>query len=213
MKKIIIILFLSSFFIPVYATTNWKLKKDKDGIKIYSGSVPNTNIKAIKAEYVLTTSCSELTALLLNAKAHKQWVYNTATSYVIKEVTAQEQIYYSEVSMPWPLTNRDIVVNLKISQNTVTKVMTVIAAAVPGYVPLKKGTIRVRSSTAIWKITPIGSGQVKVDYTAQADPGGSVPAWAVNTFCDTGPFETFKELKKVLLAGNYKSAHFDFITN
>jgi hypothetical protein len=211
MKTLIITILFSLSFAIVYAGTNWELKKDKEGIKVFSGSVPNSNIKAVKAECVLNTSLSRLTALLLDAKAHEQWVYSTKSSYLIKKVSDQEQIYYSEMSMPWPIVNRDVVVDLKITQNPVTREVAVDAIVVTGYVPIKDGIIRVPLSKVNWAIIPIGNSQVKIEYTAQADPGGSVPAWAVNMFCDKGPFETFKKLKSVLASDAYKDEHLSFI--
>src|SRR5580692_9188241 len=130
MKKILLLLLISSTSIMVQAQTEWNLKKDEEGIKVYTGSVPNSNIKAVKVTCTLNTSLSKLTALLLDSKAHEQWVYNTKTSYVIKQLSAGSQLYYSEISMPWPLTNRDVVVEMNITQQPGTNVMYVSANAV-----------------------------------------------------------------------------------
>src|SRR5579872_6663154 len=130
MKKTILLLLLSLTCIMVNAQTAWDLKKDDEGIKVYTGTVPNSNIKAVKVTCILDASLSMLTALLMDTKAHEQWVYNTKTSYLVKQLGAGSQVYYSEISMPWPLTNRDVVVEMNISQQPGSNVMYVSANAV-----------------------------------------------------------------------------------
>jgi hypothetical protein len=39
---------------------------------------------------------------------------------------------------------------------------------------------------------------IHIVYTFEADPGGSIPAWMVNSFADKGPFESFKKLGQLL---------------
>jgi hypothetical protein len=201
-----------SVFLNGFASEKWELKKDADGIKVYTAAVPNTNIKAIKVECTINASLSQLTAFLLDAKAHENWVYSTKQSYMVKQLAPNHQVYYSEMTMPWPLTNRDVVVDLMITQDP-TKVLTVKAVAVKGYVEQNKNKVRVPLSVVNWTVTPLSKSVLKIDYVAQADPGGAIPAWVVNMFITKGPFETFKSLRKAVSAAKYSNASFDFITD
>lgn len=203
-RLLIIPVFLVSLLTQVHAQTKWELKKHEDGIKVYAGSVPNSNIKAIKLECTIDATIPQLTALLLDAKAHERWVYSTETSYEVKKIDDNHVIYYSAMSMPWPVKNRDIVVDLKLTLNPNTKVLTVNGAAIPGHVAVKKDVIRVTSSKVLWTVTPISAKQLKIEYIAQADPGGSIPAWVVNMFCTKGPFETFKRLRETVSLPEYR---------
>ncbi|MCW3123667.1 MAG: lipid-binding domain protein [Flavipsychrobacter sp.] len=210
MKRMIIFLAACAVTGTLHAT-EWELKKDKDGIKVYTGTVSNSNLKAVRAVFTLNASMSQLTALLLDTKAHEQWVYNTKTSYTVKKVSANNLVYYSEVSMPWPLANRDVVVEMAITQQPVTKVLYVTANTAPGSVPVSKDKVRVPLSKVSWVVTPIGKNKLSVEYVAEADPGGEVPAWLVNSFTTKGPFETFKKLKELVTAPAYRDVHFDFV--
>jgi hypothetical protein len=213
MKKTLFLVLILCASIFARAEITWELKKDKDGIKVYTGNIPNSNIKAVKVTCVLSARLSQLTALLLDTRAHEQWVYNTKTSYLIQQLSTNRLIYYSEVTMPWPLTNRDIVVEMNISQQSATKVIYVSAANAEAYVPIHKDIVRVPLSKVNWIITPIGNNQLSVEYIGQADPGGSVPAWLVNSFSTKGPFETFKKLKELVVSPAYRHAHYNFITD
>lgn len=213
MKKMILCLLILCMGGIAGAETKWELKKDQEGIKVYTGNVPNTNIKAVKAVFVLDATLSQLTALLLDTKAHEQWVYSTKTSYLVKNLGTGRQMYYSEVAMPWPLANRDVVADMVISQQPATKVMSVSVNAAQNGVPLDKNKVRVPLSKVNWTVTPIAHNKLSVEYVAQADPGGDIPAWLVNSFCIKGPFETFKKLRELVSSAAYVNAQFDFITN
>lgn len=191
----------------------WTLKKDAEGIKVYTGTSPHPNIKAVRVECRVKTTLSRLAALLLDAKAHEEWIYNTKVSYLVEQISPQEQLYYSEIEMPWPLSNRDVVINLKLSQDRESKVMTVIATAVQGHVPGLKDKVRVTSSQAIWKIVPVSDDEVEIEYVGWANPGGSVPPWAVNLVACKGPFETFKRLRGLVNQPAYYNVQLQFVQN
>lgn len=211
MKKIALLLLVSVTCAMAHAQTAWELKKDKEGIKVYTGSTPNSNIKSVKVNCTLNTSFSRLTAILLDTKAHEQWVYNTKTSYLVKQLSGNHLLYYSEISMPWPLTNRDVVIDMIISQQPGTKVMYISANTAENYVPVNKDKVRVPSSKVNWTVTCIGESQLSIEYIGQADPGGDVPAWLVNSFSTKGPFETFKKLKELVASSAYEHAQYAFI--
>lgn len=179
------------------AQTNWELKKDAEGIKVYTAAKAGSDIKAIKVLCTLNATADQLIAYLTDAKAHEQWVYSTKQSYLVKRVSEGHQIYYSEITMPWPLSNRDVVVDLKIVKNS-NNVITVKASAIDGYVPKDKKKVRISFSDVNWIVTPAGTNTLKVEYVAQADPGGNIPTWVSNMFITKGPFETFKLLRKAL---------------
>ena len=193
------IVLILCFVVPLIcmAQKDWQLKKEEDGIRVYSRSMEGSKLKSIKVTCELDGSMSQLTALLLDAKAHEEWVYNTRSSYVVKQLSPTEQIYYSEITLPWPMTNRDVVVLMTLNQDPATKTMEVKADAIEGHVEKKEGIVRVPLSSVTWKVKPL-QGKLQVEYVAQADPGGNVPPWIVNSFSTKGPLETFKRLKKLM---------------
>lgn len=193
------------------AQTTWVLKKNCDGIKIYAGSVEGSDVKSVKLECTLDASLPQLCALLLDASAHDKWIYCTEKSHAVKQIGENEQVYYSEMDMPFPFTNRDIVVHIKLSLHPVTRVLTVLGEAVDGYVGVKKDLVRVKMSKIRWTVTPLAAGKLHVSYIANVDPAGKLPAWIVNMFITKGPYETFKNVKKLVQAPEYKNRKFGFL--
>lgn len=209
LKNILLILLLS--FSTAYAQSNWKLNTEKDGIKVYTSPVADSKVKAIKVESEFNATPTQLVALLLDVKACPNWVYHTKSCTLVKQVSANEVYYYSEISVPWPVENRDFVGHLTATQNPETKVVTVDGPAVPGLVAVKPGVVRISHSIGKWTIIPAGNNQIKVQYTLQVDPGGSVPAWLTNLFATDGPLQSFKSLRKQLDKPAYKNAELAFI--
>lgn len=204
------IVFVSLLLIMSLSTASgqnvWKLNTEKEGIKIYTSIVPDSKVKAIKVECELNTTTAQLVALLMDVKATPDWVYHTKSCVLLKQVSPSELYYYSEINLPWPATNRDFVVHLTATENPDTKVVTVAGPAVPGFVPVKKGIVRVDNSSGEWIITPTGPEQVKVEYTIHTDPGGSLPSWLVNMFATEGPLQIFRSLKIQLQKPAYKNS-------
>lgn len=182
----------------VQAQDKWELKKNSDGIRIYTRTVAGSEIKELKADFEAAGTISRLAGLLLDVPGQKDWVYSTKLSTVVKVIGEQELIYYSEKSMPWPVTNRDVVMHVKLVQDPAKRTLTMNAWAENNVIPVKKSLVRVQSSQVAWKVSTTENNLLKIEYYAKADPGGSVPAWVTNMFITKGPYESFLKLRNKL---------------
>ncbi|MES2276507.1 MAG: START domain-containing protein [Bacteroidota bacterium] len=211
MYKVAALFLLLLGFLTASGQQNWKLNNEVDGIKVYSAAVPDSKVKAIKVECDLQATLAQLVTVLLDIKTCTDWVYNTKSCILLKQVSASELYYYSEVNIPWPAQNRDFVAHLTITQNPDTKVVYVDGPAVPGMVPIKKGVVRIERSIGKWVIAPLAGGRVHVTYTLQVDPGGIIPAWLVNMVAGEGPTQSFKKLRLQLQKPAYRDVSLSFI--
>ena len=211
------VFFMSLFMVLAAASASaqndWKLSADKEGVKIYTSIVSDSKIKAVKVECDLNTTPSQLVAVVMDINSATDWVYHVKSAKLIKQVSPSELYYYSEVSLPWPVANRDFVAHLVVTQDPASKVVTIDGPAVQGFVPVKKGVVRVDNSFGRWVITPVGSGQVHVQYTIHTDPGGTIPAWLVNIFATDAPLKIFEGLKVQLQKPAYKNTALAFVEN
>ena len=208
-RTFIIICSISPLFLK--AQTSWVLKKDKDAIRIYTRDANESQFKSVKVMCTIPGTLSQLTALLLDVSAHERWVYNTKRSYLVKQPNPNQQIYYSQIDLPWPLADREVVVFMNIVQDPVTKILHVDIDNAENNIPVKDGTVRVPASSVKWKVTVLPGKLLSIEYYGQADPGGNVPAWVANPFTTKGPFETFRRLRQVITSPSYANARFDFI--
>lgn len=214
MNKLLLLIVCSLCTVSIIAQEeDWKLKSDKDDIKTYSRKLADSKINAVKVESVFAVPATQFVAVLLDVPSYDTWVYNSKSTRLIKQVSPSELFYYSEVSFPWPTTNRDFVSHVVISQDPATKVVRINAKNVSGIVPVKQNIVRIEKSSGEWIITPVGKNQVKIEYVLQVDPGGDLPAWLINPFASKGLVETFKNLRKQLQQPRYAATRLPFITD
>lgn len=196
-----------------FGQPEWKFVTERDGIRISSRGVADSKVKALRVDCTLNAGAAAIVALLLDIDASVQWVSHTKTCTLVKQISLSELYYYSEVSLPWPLNNRDFVAHIKVTQDPLTKVVTVDAPAVKGFVKNRDNLVRITHSTGLWRLTPLGSKTTKVEYTLQVDPGGVIPAWLVNSLSAQGPMESFKGMKTQLLKPKYLSTKLPYIAD
>ena len=208
------LLFSTLFFLAAssFAQNDWKLRTEKDGIKVYSAEVSYSKVKALKVECNFKASSSQLVAVLLDIRNSAKWIYHTKSASLVKQISPSELYYYSEIALPWPVENRDFVAHLTVTQNKETKVVTIDGPAVPGFIAAKDGIVRIEKSRGQWVIEPLSKNEVKVIYTLQVDPGGLLPPWLVNLLATEGPIQTFRNLKIQLQNPTYMNSKLAFIT-
>ncbi len=198
MKKILLISLAVAYNFTLVAQNDWKLSKDNNGIKVYSKKEDDAKFKSVKVVCDIEGTIDKLITVLKNISNNKNWVYNTKQSYIIKNVTGNEIIYYEETGLPWPLNNRDVVINMRFNRDDVHKTLTIEANGLQGQPEVKKGNVRLGYFKGIWQITTKDSKHINITYLLTIDPGGSVPAWAYNLFLSTGPYNTFNNLAEQL---------------
>jgi hypothetical protein len=211
--KLVLLFLLFANCAMAQTVDGWALKDNDDGVKIFTRDVENSKVKAIKVECQFDATLSQLVAALMDVKNSEEWLYHTSSNYIVKQVSPSDLYYYSMVEMPWPISNRDFIAHLIVSQDPVTKVVTINAPCIADMVPVKSGVVRIANSNGKWVLTPVNNGHVKVVYTLHADPGGSIPAWLTNLFVTQGPHQSFKKLKVHLQKPVYKNVKLAYIVN
>jgi hypothetical protein len=188
--------------VTAVAQYNWKLSKDKDGIKVYESDIKNSNFKSIKVECDLEGDADKFFSVMNDVSHYKDWIYHAKTSYILKRISPFEFYYYEETFLPWPLSNRDAVLHLRIDKDSLGRFVNVNITSVPNYIPEKSGLVRVPHLLLNWTTNSISANALHHVYIFEIDPGGSLPAWLVNMFADKGPYETFRQLGVALKKQN-----------
>ena len=200
-------------FIPglsAFAQLNWKLRKDENGIRVFTANSENSSFKSVKVECIVKSKLSQLVAFLLDIEKQHSWVYNNQSSKLLKKVSENELIFYSEIDVPWPCTDRDYIAHFVIKQVN-PQLMTIDSHAEPDLLPPTDNRVRVKVSNAHWDVMPESAGKLKIVYTVHFDPCGSIPAWLINLFITKGPYQTFDRLRTGLADPVYENAQVSFI--
>lgn len=205
---LLMILFLLTSFDSDDAST-WVLQKNEHGIKVYTREVNGSDIKEVRVVNRVRSSLSGLVALLLDSKNYVNWIYACSQSHPIKEVSATEMYNYQVTDFPWPVSDRDLVCNFKVSQDAATKVVAFNKTGVLGFVPEKSSYVRIKNFQSNYRLTPLSADSVQVELEMKVDPGGEIPTWLINSNIVMAPYKSTVSMLKEI--PKYQSASYSFI--
>ncbi len=212
MKLNSILLFLPLIIVIGFSSndsSDWVLRKNKNGIAVYTRYHEGSGIKEIWVIDTVNSSLSGVVAVLLDAENFHKWVYHCSEYKILKLINDREQYDYELTDVPWPFSDRDLITDSKISQDSLTKTVTISSMAAPGYIPDKPGILRIKQFQSVYTLTELGNGKIKIDYTAFGNPGGDIPDWLINANIVVGPYKSTFRMNKQL--PQYQSASFSFI--
>jgi START domain len=175
-------------------TEDCALKRETDGIKVYTCKTENEKFKSLRADFQLkNTTHGELAKFLWDVSNYPAWQYNTIEADLVSREGEGELVYHSIVDAPWPIENRELL--LKIRMTREDSVSHYAIENIPYSKPPDDGLVRVPVFIASWRVVSKGN-DLNVTYRLKIDPGGTIPAWLVNIAMAEGPYVSFKKLKE-----------------
>ncbi len=195
MKSLQMLFVVAFFSYSSFGQNNWTVEKEKDGIKISNRPSPSSSFKDVRVEVDLPGSVDQLAAILLDVNKYTDWAYATRKSTLIKQLGPGKLIYYSEIEVPWPATDRYFYAMFEMTRDPGGRSIQVVSSSIAYEGPVPKDLVRVPYSKGSWNVTQVSVKSIHVDYILELNPGGSLPAWILNLFSSKGPLETFENIK------------------
>jgi hypothetical protein len=215
MNKIIIAVFLLLSFLlwgfSPFLDTEWKLEKNKNGVSVYTRNITGSSYKEFKAVVTVSASLSTVVSVFKNTNGFIEWMDKCIEASQLKKISETEGIGYYVIDAPWPVTNRDMVTQYVIHQDSLSKVVVISMEGKPGYIAAKEGLVRLPKLKGFWKFIPKGNNNTEIIYQVHAELGGSVPAWLANYTVVDSPFKTMENFVVEVKKDKYKNAKFSFI--
>jgi hypothetical protein len=180
---------------PAFAQKNCELKKDKENIKVFSCKTPDSRFNTVRGEFEVNATFDDYISIVLDVEKYPEWRYKENSSKVLKKVSDHELIYYTRISPPFPVSDRDLVLRLKIHEEIPNEKLVVTITSEADFSPEVDGVVRIKKTYSTMTLTRLSKTRLKVEYFLEVDPRGSIPAWIVNMFSTSGPFETFKNMR------------------
>lgn len=173
----------------------WDFIKEKDGIRVYTRQDPNNVMKSFRGEMYCKTTMDKVNGLIGNPHNFDWWADNIKVK-VLNYEEGKFIKYYVVYDVPWPLADRDLVVEAKITTDPVTGGRSVYATPIPNGYPLNKDNIRITNYWQKWTVTPKENGIVYLVIEGSVDPGGVIPAWLYNMVITETPLKVMREVQK-----------------
>jgi hypothetical protein len=103
--------------------------------------------------------------------------------------------YYLVYDSPWPVTDRDLCVDVTITIDVVTGERKITAVALNGVIPEHKGMVRIKDYRQTWTLIPDGTEMTHVFLEGFVDPAGIIPDWISNKLIIETPIKAINGLK------------------
>lgn len=187
----------------------WQLQKYENGIAVYIRPIKGYDFKEVRVVNKVKSNLSGIVGLLLDTKNYPKWQYGCSGTALLKKLNDQEFYNYQVTDLPWPLSDRDVVAHFKVTQDSITKVVTFAKTGMADYIPDKDDRVRVQHFQSITTLTPLKGDSVLIELEMHLDAGGNIPDWVVNDNLVHAPYtSTVNMVARIPL---YQKAYYYFI--
>ena len=188
--------FLAMAFSGSLFAQSWDFIKEKEGIKIYTRMESGNSVKSYKGVTEINAPAEKVYAMIEDVNHTEWWDKNLNQIKVLVYEKDKRAQYYLIYDLPWPITDRDLCVNVTVNIDPATGVRKVIAGPLPGLMPEVGGMVRIRDYHQTWTIKPTAKGTAYVELEGCVDPAGSIPDWLSNMVIVDSPLKVIGGVKK-----------------
>ncbi len=199
LKLLLLSLFIS---FPCYAQepSDWMLAKEKNGITVYTRTLPNSDYKEFKGEVNITANLAELLTFIKEPKNCPDWQYKC-----IYQLQLTDGYIYKLSNLPWPLNNRYTVMYSDEKFNLQTQIHTLKLKNIPRdllpenikkQLPAEGNTVQMRTSDGYWKLDLSHAPNIHITHQMHGDPAGVIPASLANLGVINAAFVSLDNLRR-----------------
>lgn len=201
--------------IPFYSDDNvssdWQYINKLRGINNFQKNIAGTNSKAYKGVCVINSPIKTIYSIVTDVKNHKKWVKYCKSSKMVEQTSPDNSTQYYQFDIPWPFSNRDMVINSTTDVSWDKGIATITSvASSQSDIPEEEAFIRVVESKQKWVLEQIGPSSTMVTFTSHTPLNTSDSSLLKKIASTTIPFSTLEQLK-VLSAKKYKTKPSDYI--
>lgn len=186
---------------------NWEQAMQKEGVTVWTRKLNWSQYKEFKGETVINSGLSDILSVFDDVTTYTHWIHNCIEALQISRESAFRGVRYTAIKAPWPVSDRDVVFKYTISQDPISKVVTLKLIGQKGLLP-DKGRVRMTYMISSYQFIPLSKKETKVIYQSHNDPAGSIPTALINKMITETPFNTLVKLRKFVTSGNYKKQLF-----
>jgi hypothetical protein len=196
MKKMLLLLL---YLFP--GQDQWHLHKEEGGIRVYSRPYQHKSFKQFRTQMEVETSPEVMTAVIRDSQGALAWVDRAKVFKDLKVVSTSEWYSYTEIEIPFPFKNKDIVTHNQLWQDSLGIGVRIVSE--PDFVPTEKGKDRIEKSEASWYFKALPGGKTQVTYLVYSEPDGILPQWLVAPLVAGSLHHTMKNLRQACKARKY----------
>jgi hypothetical protein len=196
MRNIILMFIFSTLLSCSLTAQSWHFIKEKDGIKIYTCEEDGKAIKSYKGITDINSPAEKIFALIEDVNNTDWWDKNLSKIKVLNYEKNKSAKYYLVYNLPWPVTDRDLCIDVSVTLDTITGERKITAEAVTGFIAERNDMVRIKDYRQTWTVMPAGKEISHVELEGYIDPAGSIPEWISNLLIVDSPFKAISGVRE-----------------
>lgn len=180
------------------AAQSWDFIKEKDGIKIYTRIETGKTLKSYRAVTEINAPAEKIFTLMEDINNTDWWDKKLTQIKVLLYEKNRRAQYYMVYELPWPVTDRDLCVDVSITTDQMIGEYKINAVALNGVLPERDDRIRIKDYLQTWTITPAGKDLTYIVLEGYVDPAGTIPKWISNMLIIESPIKAISGLRDAM---------------
>jgi len=215
---LVVAIFAGNIIWKMSGSSQWELEFEKNGVRVYSLKAPGAENKQFRAVARAKYRLNQLVGGLIENSTPDNCKNNIPGCIEMKVVSPWSAKTMSDTVMwklglPGPFSPREMILRSQVAQDPVTKAVTVNIIGAPNALPRSPGSVRVTHLQNRWIYTPVGNGEVEIEFLQDVDMGGMFPTILLNL---GGAEQTYQfihdQLPGLLDTEKLRTIEYDFIT-
>ncbi len=186
--------------------SGWELKRDREGIVIYTKESPGSPLKEYRASGLIQGSMEDVYDFLTDLEYRPQWIGSCVGIEIIDTTPDGRIRYHTAYDVPWPLADRDLVAEAIFGISKADGSAHLLTRETELQYESKPGVIRMPSYREEVFLEARGPGSTMYRCEGFTDPGGSVPAWVTNVFLVDNIYDSLVKTRECVVQRSGKKA-------
>jgi ribosome-associated toxin RatA of RatAB toxin-antitoxin module len=188
---------IPAFARPSLASDEWRHLTTKDGIEVSEREVPGRAFPIFRGVGIIEAKLYDVFAVISDVERYTEWMYRCVDARQVRRESETVRYTYNRTGAPWPVRDRDVVLRSKVIVVEPGRKLHVRFESVEDdSVGPVKGVVRMRRLEGHYKLEALAPEQTRVEYQADADPAGRLPAWLVKRNTRDLPLQTLLKLRQ-----------------
>jgi len=177
---------------------SWEVVKEQDGIRIFTRQETGKSLKAYKGMATIMAPADKVFSLIEDVNNTDWWDPNLSEIKVLAYEKNKSARYYLVFDSPWPVSDRDLFVNVSVSIDKARGIYKITALPLAGSPPEVKDRVRIRDYRQTWTISSAGQNAANVVIEGYVDPDGNIPVLFANLLSVQSPYQAILGVKQRL---------------